>query len=54
MYIYIYIYISFVTKTDEVAASHRRTSYNETLELKPEVNVTTILDLLTSLSYFLD
>jgi hypothetical protein len=54
LHIYIYIYISFVTKADEVAASYRRTSYNEIFELKSEVNVATILDLLTSPSFFLD
>ena len=52
-FIYIYIYINFVTKTDEVTASQRRTAYIGNFELKSEVNVATILDLLTSPNFFL-
>ena len=44
-----YIYISFVTKTDEVTASH--TAYIGNFELKSPVNVVTVLDLLTSPSF---
>ena len=48
-----FIYISFVTTTDEVTAYHRRTAYTENFEMKSEVNIATTLDLLTSPSFFL-